>query len=146
LARNTFLLPEIIYNPLLVLSPHVFLLGLLFADHAFARVNGKEVLMSAEQLLYLYIPPECNKLPLLIDPALDHVPLFRQSVRTLQGIAISANGPLLYSTLLPWVKKMGELTGFRQVARPYSLRYGAGKALDSSGMYYNCYCYMIKGY
>jgi hypothetical protein len=46
MARNTFPLLEIIYNPSLVLSPHVSLLCLLFVDCAFACVEGKEVLVS----------------------------------------------------------------------------------------------------
>ncbi|OCK97920.1 uncharacterized protein K441DRAFT_545944, partial [Cenococcum geophilum 1.58] len=29
---NTFLIPKIIFNPLLILSPYVFLLGLLFTN------------------------------------------------------------------------------------------------------------------
>ncbi|KAH2975874.1 hypothetical protein KXV25_006790 [Aspergillus fumigatus] len=131
--ENTFILPEIIFDPSLILSPHVFLLGLLFADRAFARVDGEEVLMSAEQLLRLRIPDECNELQLTLDPALDNIPVFRQSERTLEGITISLDKALPYSTLLPWVKKVGAIAGFRQVSRPYSLRYGAGKALDNSG-------------
>ena len=137
--RNTYILPEIIFDPSLVLSPHVSLLGLLFADHAFKRVDGEEVLVSAEQLPHLHIRDECNELPLLLDPALDDVPVFRQTERTLQGIGISPVTPLRYSTLLPWVKTIGAITGFRQVARPYSLRYGAGKALDNSGISFFLY-------
>lgn len=131
--RNTYILPEIIFDPSMVLSPHVFLLGLLFADRAFDRVNGEEVLVSASQLIGLRIRDECNELPLGLDPALGDVPVFRQSERTLQGIGISPDKPLPYSTLEPWVKKIGTITGFRQVTRPYSLRYGAGTALDRSG-------------
>jgi hypothetical protein len=52
----------------------------------------------------------------------------------LQGIGISPNKPLPYLTLEPWVKKIGAIMGFWQITRPYSLRYGAGTALDSSGM------------
>lgn len=111
------------------------MLGLLFADRAFKRVDGEEVLTSAGQLPRLHIRDGCNELPLLLDPALDDVPVFRQTERTLQGIGISTDKCLPYSTLLPWVKSVGSITGFRQVARPYSLRYGAGKALDNSG---NC--------
>jgi hypothetical protein len=111
----------------------VFLLGLLFADRAFDRVDGEEVLVSAGQLPGLQIREECNELPLQLDSALDDVPVFRMSDPTLQGISISPNKPLPYSTLLPWVKTIGAITGFRQVTRPYSLRYGAGTALDSSG-------------
>ncbi|KAI2959645.1 hypothetical protein CBS147352_10781 [Aspergillus niger] len=129
---NTYILPEIIFDPSLVLSPHVFLLGLIFADRAFDRCEGEEVLVSASQIPRLRIPDERNELPLHIDPALDDVPIFRKSERTLQGISISPDEPLPYSTIEPWVKNIGVYTGLPQVTRPYSLRYGAGTALDSS--------------
>ncbi|OXV07929.1 hypothetical protein Egran_04305 [Elaphomyces granulatus] len=49
----------------------------------------------------------------------------------------SQSGPCKEQQSLPirlsHTRVVGALTGFRQVARPYSLRYGAGKALDSSG-------------
>lgn len=70
---NTYVLPEIIFDPSLVLSPHVFLLGLLFADRAFDRVDGEEVLVSANQLPRLRIRDECNELRLQLDPKLDDV-------------------------------------------------------------------------
>lgn len=108
----------------------------MFADRAFKRVDGEDVLVSAEQLSHLHIPDGCNEHRLSLDPDLDDVPVFRQTERTLQGLGISSDRPLAYSTLLPWVKKMGVITGFRQVARPYSLRYGAGKTLDNSGELY----------
>ncbi|KAL4891366.1 hypothetical protein BDV59DRAFT_203545 [Aspergillus ambiguus] len=130
---NTYILPEIIFDPSLVLSPHVFLLGILFADRAFDRLEGEEVLVSASQIPRLRIRDGCNELPLHLDPALDDVPIFRISERTLQGILISPDKPLPYTTIEPWVKKIGVITGFPQVTRPYSLRYGAGTALDSSG-------------
>lgn len=116
-----------------MLSPHVFLLGLLFADRAFDRVGGEEVLVSASQLPQIRIREECNELKLQLDSTMDDVPVFRMSERTLNGIGISPARPLPYSTLEPWVKKIGVITGIRQVTRPYSLRYGAGTALDSSG-------------
>lgn len=133
--RNTYILPEIIFDPSLVLSPHVFLLGILFADRAFDRVDGEEVLVSASQLPRLQIREQCNELRLQLDPELDDVPVFRMSERTLSGIGISPSKALPYSTLEPWVKRMGVLTGIKQITRPYSLRYGAGSALDGSGKY-----------
>lgn len=63
----------------MVLSPHVFLLGLLFADRAFNRVDGEEVLVLANQLPGLQIRDECNELRLQLDPAMDDVPVFRIS-------------------------------------------------------------------
>lgn len=73
---NTYILPEIIFDPSLVLSPYIFLLGLIFADCAFDCVKGKEVLVSASRILRLWIPDGCNELPLRINPALDDVPIF----------------------------------------------------------------------
>ncbi|OCK88824.1 uncharacterized protein K441DRAFT_586533, partial [Cenococcum geophilum 1.58] len=70
---NTFLIPKIIFNPLLILNPYVFLLGLFFADKAFTAPN----LMSIEQLSKLYIKPRRNKLPLLLRLDLDNIPVFR---------------------------------------------------------------------
>ncbi|KAJ5627605.1 hypothetical protein N7490_009833 [Penicillium lividum] len=129
---NTYILPEIIFDPSLVLSPHVFLLGLLFADRAFDRVDGEEVLVSANQLPRLRIRDQCNELRLQLDSMMDDVPVFRMSERSLNGIGISPCNALPYSTIEPWVKRMGVITGIKQVTRPYSLRYGAGSALDSS--------------
>lgn len=128
-SRNTFPILEIIYDPSLSFSPHIFLLGLLFADQAFAAYN----LTSPEELSKLYIEPGRNELPLRLSRKLDNVPVFRQSVRTTNGWAISPDKPLLYSTLAPWTRKLGEITGFAQVSRPYALRYGAGKAFNENG-------------
>ncbi|KAJ5084764.1 hypothetical protein NUU61_009343 [Penicillium alfredii] len=63
-ASNTYILPEIIFDPSLVLSPYIFLLGLLFADRAFDRVDSEEVLVLASQLPRLRIRDECNELRL----------------------------------------------------------------------------------
>ncbi|KAJ6097437.1 hypothetical protein N7499_001811 [Penicillium canescens] len=35
ISRNTFIIPEIIHNPSLILSPHKFLLSILFDNDAF---------------------------------------------------------------------------------------------------------------
>ena len=52
-ARNTFPLPEIIYDPSLIFSLHVALLGLILADDAFLALN----LTSAEKISELNIRP-----------------------------------------------------------------------------------------
>ncbi|KAF2818073.1 hypothetical protein CC86DRAFT_337582 [Ophiobolus disseminans] len=126
---NTFPLPEIMNDETLIFSPHVFLLGMLFCDRAFAAYN----LTSPEELSRLTIPPGRNELPLRLNPTLDNVPVFRKAVRTLHGWDISPNEPLPYSTLLPWIRTLGEVTGFAQVTRPYSLRYAGGKAFNENG-------------
>ncbi|CAI9635546.1 unnamed protein product [Alternaria burnsii] len=126
---NTFPLPEIMYDETLLFSPHVFLLGLLFYDRAFAAYN----LTSPEELSRLTIPQGRNELPLHLNHMLDDVPVFRKATRTVHGWDISPHEPLPYSTLLPWVRTLGEVTGFAQVTRPYSLRYAGGKAFNENG-------------
>ena len=128
-ARNTFPIPEIMYDGSLIFSPHVFFLGVLFHDQAFAAYN----LTSQEELSRLYIEPGRNELPLRLNKKLDNIPVFRKAVRTPNGWAISDDEPLPYSTLLPWIRALGQITGFAQVTRPYSLRYGAGKAFNENG-------------
>lgn len=61
LYSNTFPIPEIIFDPSLILSPHVLLLGLILADGAFAPPS----LTSAQKLSELDIRPGSNQLPLL---------------------------------------------------------------------------------
>ncbi|KGM91454.1 uncharacterized protein PADG_12475 [Paracoccidioides brasiliensis Pb18] len=62
---NTFWLPEIIYDLTLVLSPHAFLLGMLFHIQAFKSSSIK----TAEQLYSLGILDRLNQqeLPLRDD-------------------------------------------------------------------------------
>ena len=118
------------YDETLVFSPHVFLLGMLFSDDAFAAYN----LTSPEDLSRLDIPRDHQQLRLNIKQELDDVPLFRKVIRTPQGYKVSPTDRLAYSTLLPWIRSLGQITGFAQVTRPYSLRYGGGKAFNDNGM------------
>lgn len=59
------------YDETLIFSPHVFLLGVLFYDQAFAAYN----LTSPQQLSRLYIEPGRNELPLRLNRDLDNIPL-----------------------------------------------------------------------
>ncbi|KAF2177817.1 hypothetical protein K469DRAFT_742362 [Zopfia rhizophila CBS 207.26] len=111
---NTFPISEIMYNGSLIFSPHIFLVGMLFYDRAFAAYN----LTSLEELSRLYIYLRRNKLPLRLNRELDNIPVFRQALRDVDGWAISPNKPLLYSTLLPWIKMLG---------------YAGGKAFNENG-------------
>ena len=108
----------------------MLLLGLIFDDQAF----GSPSLASPEKLSELYIEPGKNQLPLLLDLRFNDVPVFRRADRTLDGWAISPDTPLSYSILAPAMKKIGKITGFPQVTRPYALRYGAGKAFNENGL------------
>ena len=102
-ASNTFPIPEIIYDPSLVLSPHIILLGLILADGAFAAPN----LTCAEQLSKLDIRPGYNQLPLLLLLEKADIPVFRKSIKMLYGWKVLPDQPLPYSTPLPYMKKLG---------------------------------------
>lgn len=119
------------YDETLIFSPHVFLLGVLFYDKAFAAYN----LTSPEELSRLDIPPGRNELPLRLNKKLDNIPVFRKAIRSVNGWDISPNERLPYPTLLPWIQTLGEITGFAQVTRPYSLRYAGGKAFNENGAF-----------
>jgi hypothetical protein len=75
--KNTFPIPEIIFDLSLILSLHVLLLGLIFADDAFAAPN----LTTAEQLSRLDIRPGYEQLPLLLKPSMANIPVFCKSVK-----------------------------------------------------------------
>jgi hypothetical protein len=126
---NTFPVPEIIYDASLILSPHVFLLGLMFADVAFEAPN----LTSAYHLSKLDIRPGTNQLEIRLKPSLANIPVFRKSIRTAHGIEISPDQALTYATLRSVLKAIGVLLGLLHTLRPYCLRYGAGNAFNRSG-------------
>jgi hypothetical protein len=58
------------------------------------------------------------------------IPVFHKSVRTLYSWEISPDQPLSYTTLLKWIKRLGVLTRFPQITRPYCLWYGANNAFN----------------
>jgi uncharacterized protein DUF3435 len=128
-TRNTFPIPEIVFDPSLIFSPHCLLLGLIFDDQAFAAPN----LTSSTALSKVYIEPGYNQLPLLLDPEWADVPVFRKAIAAADGWAVSATMRLTYSVLYSSMRTLGQITGFKQITRPYGLRYGAGKAFNENG-------------
>ncbi|KAK4148490.1 C2H2 finger domain protein [Chaetomidium leptoderma] len=125
---NTFPVPEVMWDPCLLLSPHVFFLGILFANEAF-EASG---LTSPEHLRVLDIHPEEQELPLPLKESLNKMFVFRKAVAMLAGYEMSEEG-IPYSTMAPWIKRIGELTGFKFSTIPYNLRYNAASEFDKSG-------------
>jgi hypothetical protein len=123
--------PEVIYDPSLISSPHNILLSFINDDQAFGARNFR-----SERLHELYIPPGQNQLPLLLDPKFDNMPVFRQAIRTPEGWALHETEPMSYSTLYHSLTTIGKIVNFKQLARPYALRYAGGKAFNESGMFY----------
>ena len=108
------------------------LLGMIFDDQAFAAPR----LISPEQISKLYVEPGRNQLPLPFASKWDNIPIFRRIIQTLDGYAISPDQPLTYSVVYSAMRKLGQLTGFKQITRPYALRYAGGKAFNENGMCY----------
>ncbi|KAH7021750.1 hypothetical protein B0J12DRAFT_610692 [Macrophomina phaseolina] len=125
---NTFTIPEIRHDPYLILSPHTYFLALAFSDQAFAAPD----LTGPEALYKLRVPDQTNQLRLPWKKEVLNVPIFRKSCRTVRGIGISQEA-LPDSTVRPWLRKLGEITGMEKICHPYILRYAAGKAFDSCG-------------
>ena len=101
----------------------------MFADKVFSVPD-----LTPESLSWLDIRPGCNslELPLKLEMASTHV--FRQCTSNSTGRETS-NKRLPGSIVRPYMKAMGEITGFKQVARPYCLRYAAAAAFDQNGTF-----------
>lgn len=128
--RNKFALPEIIYDPTLVLSPHVFLLGMLFHIKAFKD----RTIDCPEKLYRLNVLKNKNeqRLPLRDDLADKFV--FCEAVQQGEIVQLTHELRLSNDKVNYRMKKSGEITGFAQVAKPYVLRNGAAKAFNESRM------------
>ena len=129
-------MPKIVHNKSLIFSLHVFLLRLLFKDKAFTAYN----LTSPNKLSRLNILLGCNKLKLRLDQKLNNILVFQKVVQTKNSQDILCNKLLLYSTLLPQIKRLGQVIGFAQVAYLYLLRYAAGKAFNKNSKFYKRNC------
>ena len=123
-----FLIPEIIYDPTLVLSPHVFLLGMLFKIQAFESPS----IDSPERLYSLNVLDGLNEQALPLREELDDDFVFCPAVREAYGVRIAHEVQLTSASVRYRMKKGGEITGFAQVTKPYVLRDGAAKALNES--------------
>jgi len=124
--------PEGIFHRSLLLSPHVFLLALLFRHNAFHQESG---LASPEGIGKLNIHPGENELPLPLRSDLSDVYIFRKAVQTLTGYEISPNEPVTYAMMRGWIKAIGEILGIEYNVICYCLRYFTGNKLDQSRMF-----------
>ncbi|KAH8659526.1 C2H2 finger domain protein [Ilyonectria robusta] len=126
---KTFTIPEIIFDPSLMLSPHAFLLGILFRHQAFQSPS----LTSSQQLDKLDIHPGEFELPLPLRDDLKDVCIFRRPVETLTGYSISPDQPISYQMMANWIRRIGVLLGIEYPTISYNLRYNAANSLDQSG-------------
>ncbi|KAK1840387.1 C2H2 finger domain-containing protein [Colletotrichum chrysophilum] len=126
--QKTYTVPETMFDPSLLLSPHVFLLGILFRHQSFRAPS----LTSPHHLHSLDIHPGERELPLPLREGLNDTFVFRRAVETLTGYQISPDGRISSGMMAAWIKRIGEILGFEYPTIAYSLRYNAANAFDQS--------------
>ena len=120
-----------IFDPSLLLSPHAFLLGILFRHRAFRASH----LTSPRQLDKLDIHPGERELPLPLRSDLKEVCIFRRAVKTLAGYEMSLTKTITNGMIAGWIRKVGEIRGVQYRTIPYSLRYNAANEFEDSRKY-----------
>ncbi|KAI4592129.1 hypothetical protein KJ359_011504, partial [Pestalotiopsis sp. 9143b] len=125
---KTFTVPEVIGDPSLLLSPHVFLLGILFRHRAFRARS----LVSIQQVERLDIYPDEQELVLPLRQELNDIWLFRKAIKTSTGHEISATEPITYSIMAGTMKTIGKILGNAYDTIPYNLRYNAANEFDQN--------------
>ena len=99
----------------------------MFADNVFSIPD-----LTPERLFQLDIRPGCNALDVPIKEEMADLCVFRRYEKTATKRIIT-NNRLPYSALKAHMRDVGEITGFKDVARPYCLRYGGANAFDKDG-------------
>ncbi|KAK1974959.1 C2H2 finger domain-containing protein [Colletotrichum cereale] len=127
-AQNTYPIPETMFDPSLLLSPHVFLLGILFRHRAFRAPS----LTSPDQLKKLDICPGELELPLPLREDLNDTYIFRRAISTGTAYVLSPDEPISEAMMGAWFKRIGELLGLEYSTILYSLRYNAANGFDQS--------------
>ncbi|KAK1974365.1 hypothetical protein LZ30DRAFT_812371 [Colletotrichum cereale] len=129
-AQNTYPIPKTMFNPSLLLSPHVFLLGILFCHQAFRTPS----LTSPDQLKKLDIYPGKLKLPLPLQEDLNDTYIFRHAVSTGTAYMLSPNKPISKAIIRAWFKRIRKLLRLEYSTILYSLRYNAANRFNQSSL------------
>lgn len=146
MVRNEFKIPEIIFDPSLVLSPHVCLLSMLFHIQGFKRLSKTgPVLDSPEKLYSLRVLDGLGQQELLLKDELSDKFVFCQVEREPTGYKIVLEKKLTAAMLGSRLRRGGEITGFGQVTHPYNLRYAGAKAFNNSGEYPSVLILLLGG-
>lgn len=126
--RKCFTIPELMFDPTLMLSPHVFLLAILFRRQAFdSKLNEGPHLIST-----FNIHPGDNELLLGLKPEVMDEPIFRRVKKTISGYQLSQQR-ITESAMAQTTRTVGRPAGFEYSTIAYSLRYMAGNKMDKSG-------------
>ncbi|KAL1972845.1 hypothetical protein VTN31DRAFT_6387 [Thermomyces dupontii] len=125
---NVHPIPEIQFDPTLVLSPHIFLLGMLFHIKAFkaAGLDGPEKLYGLQVLKGL------REQSLELRDEIQDKFVFCELIKTADGVRLDGSTALSANAARYTMRRVGEITGFSDPVTPYSLRYAAAKAFNDS--------------
>lgn len=111
-----------------MLSPHTFLLGMLFKVQAFKSPS----IVSPEKLYSLNVLDGMNEQQLPLRDELRDDFVFCQVEDSACGVRFALQSQLSSGSVRYRMKKGGQITGFEQVTKPYVLRDGAAQALNAS--------------
>ncbi|EER42287.1 C2H2 finger domain-containing protein [Histoplasma capsulatum H143] len=124
---NTFILPEIIYEPSLILSPHNFLFGILFFFGAFKATN----LTSMEKLRGLTIGGGRQQKPIPLKPEMADHYVFCKVTKEGGKVRILPEEKMDPSSA---IRTIAEICGFLHPWFNHRCRYGGGLILNKSGL------------
>ncbi|CAI7636376.1 unnamed protein product [Penicillium pancosmium] len=127
-AINTFPFPEIIDDPSLIFSPHVFIFGILFWLQAFES----PALSSMEKLRSLFVEGGRQQMPLPLKPEVEEYYIFCKTEVVSGHPVLLWDQPMLSGTMSARLKNLGEIHGWLQSMFAHRMRYGGGKMLNNS--------------
>jgi hypothetical protein len=131
LRRVEIPIPEVIFDPTLVLSPHMCLLGMLFKLVAFKSPNAT----CAEKLYSLKILKGLNQQDMPIkDHFLDKF-VFSDVTKEADGFHIALDQPLNKSFISYRLERASQITGFKHHVRVSDIRPLTAKSLNDSRKY-----------
>lgn len=141
MCRKCFPIPEVIFDPDLLLSPHIFLLTILFQHRAFKS----EILNNNPQLLYTSkIEAGENQIKVELHPNIINTHVFRRTEKTVTSLQMGTR-PIDRSMISKIVGTVGRLAGFKGNTICYTLHYIAGNNLDQSSIYL-CSLFLLHTY
>jgi hypothetical protein len=114
-----------------VLSPHIFLLDMLFRARAFKLPS----INSPKKLYSLNVLQGLNEQSLPLKDKIHNDFIFCQAVRKAHSVCIAHDLQLTLALVRYHIKIGGQITGFAQVTKPYILYNRAAKALNESRKY-----------
>jgi hypothetical protein len=128
LLSNTFAFPEIIDDPSLIFSPHVFIFGILFWLQAFES----PALSSMGKLRSLFVEGGRQQMPLPLKPEVEEYYIFCKTEVVNGQPVLLWDQPMLSGTMSARLRNLGEIHGWLQSMFAHRMRYGGGKMLNSS--------------